>query len=558
MPLFAGTDLGSGYYDAGTGGIQAPFVGPSAGNNYTAADLQKINQVLFGGTLTPTQMQYYTGQPNVWANLYQTPQAQAYLQEVMKTQGTQPRQLTPGGDPSTSFTNTSPNQAPVPAPGSTGGGGTTPTGTDLRSQLSAIFAQYGMDPNNPGYGLGNLDYFMQRAQQTNPNDTGYWTARLGQEIQQAKYGVTGNLIDTGSGQGGGLQGTYGSMPQNITINYQTPQVPKGPAFSYQPWTQQFQAPTGYQAWTPPTWDQQWTPPTWDKTFQAPTAADETNDPGYNERLAQGQQALQQSAAAQGTLLTTGTQKALERYGQDYASNEYQNVYNRALGQYQQDYQQYLNQYQQSGQQYQQAYQQFLNQFQQSGQQYQQGYQQYLNQYQQDLGAYQQNYQQYLNNYNQALQTYGTNANVSQQQFADAMSVYQTQAQLAQQQYQNAFQQYQQQYGEGQQAYQNQQAAVQQNYNNWLGLYNSGLQAAGSNNANLGNYGTNASNLYTGIGNVQAGSQLYGSNLYGSALSNMGNTAMNTAFLYGLGNSLYASPRSPSTTPYSNSTIPGVG
>jgi hypothetical protein len=57
---------------------------------------------------------------------------------------------------------------------------------------------------------------------------------------------------------------------------------------------------------------------------------EQNDPGYQFRLQQGQQALQRSAAAKGDLLSGGTAKALQQYGQDYASNEYQNTYNRYM------------------------------------------------------------------------------------------------------------------------------------------------------------------------------------------------------------------------------------
>jgi len=66
------------------------------------------------------------------------------------------------------------------------------------------------------------------------------------------------------------------------------------------------------------------------TFSAPTDITEQNDPGYQARLNLGTQALQQSAAARGSVLTGGTAKALDTYAQDYASNEYNNVYNRAL------------------------------------------------------------------------------------------------------------------------------------------------------------------------------------------------------------------------------------
>lgn len=65
-------------------------------------------------------------------------------------------------------------------------------------------------------------------------------------------------------------------------------------------------------------------------FTAPTGVTETNDPGYQFRLQQGEQALERGAAASGGAFSGGTLKALQRYGQDYASNEYSNVYNRAL------------------------------------------------------------------------------------------------------------------------------------------------------------------------------------------------------------------------------------
>ncbi len=76
---------------------------------------------------------------------------------------------------------------------------------------------------------------------------------------------------------------------------------------------------------------------WTQQFQAPTNVTEQNDPGYQFRLQQGQQLLENSAAARGDLLNGGTAKAEQQFGQDYASNEYGNVYNRALGQYQQNY-----------------------------------------------------------------------------------------------------------------------------------------------------------------------------------------------------------------------------
>lgn len=59
-----------------------------------------------------------------------------------------------------------------------------------------------------------------------------------------------------------------------------------------------------------------------------TLGDFTKDPGYQFRMDEGMKGLQGSAAARGGLLSGGTLKSLSRYGQDYASGEYQNAYNR--------------------------------------------------------------------------------------------------------------------------------------------------------------------------------------------------------------------------------------
>lgn len=53
-----------------------------------------------------------------------------------------------------------------------------------------------------------------------------------------------------------------------------------------------------------------------------------DDPSYQFRVNQGNNAIQGSAAAQGSLLSGATLKALQNYGQESASQEYQNAYNR--------------------------------------------------------------------------------------------------------------------------------------------------------------------------------------------------------------------------------------
>ena len=59
-----------------------------------------------------------------------------------------------------------------------------------------------------------------------------------------------------------------------------------------------------------------------------TAADMELDPGYQFRLAEGQKALERSAAARGGLQSGAALKALSRYSQGVASDEYQKAFDR--------------------------------------------------------------------------------------------------------------------------------------------------------------------------------------------------------------------------------------
>lgn len=59
-----------------------------------------------------------------------------------------------------------------------------------------------------------------------------------------------------------------------------------------------------------------------------TLADFQEDPGYEFNLAQGQKALDRTAAAKGDYFSGAASKALQNYSQDYASNEFNNAYNR--------------------------------------------------------------------------------------------------------------------------------------------------------------------------------------------------------------------------------------
>jgi hypothetical protein len=70
------------------------------------------------------------------------------------------------------------------------------------------------------------------------------------------------------------------------------------------------------------------------------------DPGYAFRLAEGQKALERSAAARGGLISGSALKAAQRYGQEMGSQEFQNAYTRALTGYNANQQAVVNAYNQ--------------------------------------------------------------------------------------------------------------------------------------------------------------------------------------------------------------------
>ena len=63
--------------------------------------------------------------------------------------------------------------------------------------------------------------------------------------------------------------------------------------------------------------------------RAPGMEEIQMDPGYGFRLAEGTKALERSAAARGGLLSGATLKGTQRFGQELASQEFQNAFARA-------------------------------------------------------------------------------------------------------------------------------------------------------------------------------------------------------------------------------------
>lgn len=81
---------------------------------------------------------------------------------------------------------------------------------------------------------------------------------------------------------------------------------------------------------------------WTQQFTAPTAAQAEATPGYQFQLKAGEDAMQNSAAGRGSLLTGRTLADLNNYAQGTASTNYQNTFNNSLTQYQSAYQSFLN------------------------------------------------------------------------------------------------------------------------------------------------------------------------------------------------------------------------
>ncbi len=144
-----------------------------------------------------------------------------------------------------------------------------------------------------------------------------------------------------SGGGGGGGNPFGNFGGSLTDPFTqtfTPPPPQTGTPSYVPQTPTYTAPT----FTPPAYTP---PPAFSygdfqkpadfsyANFQAPNAQSVLNEPGYQFRLTQGEQSLQNAKAAQGLIGTGATLKAILGYGQDYAGGEYQNAYNRDLGTY---------------------------------------------------------------------------------------------------------------------------------------------------------------------------------------------------------------------------------
>jgi hypothetical protein len=200
------------------------------------------------------------------------------------------------------------------------------------------------------YHISDLDGVMRNSANAGDDPANAINAAIAQNVKEGQSGgdrskggwtVVGDGDgDTGGGDGdtGGADGDTGvgdggasgwptfappdplSLPDPFSYQDYEAEAP----FAYDPY--EAADPFAYDPYTAPE------PFAYDD-FQAPTGESMLLDPSYQFRLSEGQRALDASAAARGTLRTGGHLKDTVGYGQQFASQEYGNIYDRASQQY---------------------------------------------------------------------------------------------------------------------------------------------------------------------------------------------------------------------------------
>lgn len=309
------------------------------------------------------------------------------------------------------------------------------------------------------------------------------------------------------------------------------------------------------------------------------------DPGYKFRLQQGLESLQASAAAKGVLRGGNTWTALENYGQDAASQEYQAAYNRALQAWQANatqslagYDRNLAAYQTNANlglaefdrnaaagltenelRYNRAASEYDRSYQNALQRYQMGYSQASSEYDRNFNnafnVYQANfanaYNAWKGNADVSLQGQGLGYNIASgawdRNYGKALTSYQQQVQQAEMAAQIAA-------SEAAAAAGSAQWADQTNYNRALQGYNMDYEAFNNNQTNqfnrlyavagmgqnaanalsgaASNYGTNAGNLALQYGNAGAAGTVGSANAWNTGLGSIGNALAQYALLGG--------------------------
>ena len=246
---------------------------------------------------------------------------------------------------------------PTPTSSTTPSTAPDPT-TDLRGWINATLKSYG-STDDPNY------WYNQITQ--GGGYSPYWANR----IQYANGGPLAGQTPAGSTPGGTSTSTTGGA--TLPPGLQSSIMPPDASIWTQPFGQTFQAPApvnnGGPAGTP------YVPPVPQFQFNAPTEQQAQNTPGYQFAKNQALGVMQNSAAGQGLLNSSGTIFNLGNLANSLADQNYNNLWNQ--------------QYQVAQQQYQPLYNQW-NQLANAGQQ------QTQSNFTNALDAYTQNYNQYRN------------------------------------------------------------------------------------------------------------------------------------------------------------------
>jgi hypothetical protein len=210
-----------------------------------------------------------------------------------------------------------------------GGGANTQTNTDWKPELYTQTATNdGGDGGNGGGGNGNGGPGEYE------HETPWYmdSMKYGQKFSFGAPPSSFGSVGSGGKGGAGMVGALGDF-QYDKFGYDAYGGPQMTAETYSanPLAQDYQ----YGDFTSPNEVVDF------REFQAPTQEQAMADQGYQFRLAEGQRALENAAAAKGMLRTGNTWKDLMNYGQGAASQEYDKVYGRQLGEHNLAYQQAL-------------------------------------------------------------------------------------------------------------------------------------------------------------------------------------------------------------------------
>lgn len=158
-------------------------------------------------------------------------------------------------------------------------------------------------------------------------------ARPGNELPPGVWGppetdpntgaIFQRLITGGGGDGSGGSGGGGFQWSDLGSDFGAPPAPFGERYANP---------------VRPAWLQgEYRPETWNETYRPPSMEDVTNEPGFQTGLNTGLQARDRSAAARGSILSGGHQKALTRFGSDYGTTKFAESNARLFDQYKERY-----------------------------------------------------------------------------------------------------------------------------------------------------------------------------------------------------------------------------